>query len=197
MTTSNHRPYTYPDGKISIPSGQGREGAVAYTDFAIGEFIEKVKSHAWFDNTIFIIVADHCAGSARKSELDVSQYRIPAIVYAPGLITKGWENKLCSQIDLLPTILGKMGWTYSGTWFGQDVEKMNQENGRAYVGNYQKLGHVTLETLVILGPKQEKHTYSWDASDGSLKPKVDEGAVGSAIATYQGTDRILEPYKTL
>ena len=48
MTTSNHRPYTYPDKKIDIPSGSGRDGAVKYTDFAIGEFLKKVSSKPWF-----------------------------------------------------------------------------------------------------------------------------------------------------
>jgi phosphoglycerol transferase MdoB-like AlkP superfamily enzyme len=43
MTTSNHRPFTYPDGKIDIPSGSGREGAVKYTDYAIGAFLKKIK----------------------------------------------------------------------------------------------------------------------------------------------------------
>ncbi|WP_410967774.1 sulfatase-like hydrolase/transferase, partial [Salmonella sp. SAL4452] len=69
MTTSNHRPYTYPDGRIDIPSGEGREGAVKYTDHAIAEFLEQAKAKPWFDNTLFIFVADHTAGSAGVEDL--------------------------------------------------------------------------------------------------------------------------------
>ncbi|KAF5298819.1 hypothetical protein FQR65_LT19582 [Abscondita terminalis] len=46
MTTSNHKPYTYPANKIDIPSGSGREGAVKYADFAIGELIRNAKAKA-------------------------------------------------------------------------------------------------------------------------------------------------------
>ena len=48
MTTSNHRPYTYPENRIDIPSGTGRSGAVKYTDYAIGDFIKKAKTKPWF-----------------------------------------------------------------------------------------------------------------------------------------------------
>src|SRR3546814_9533466 len=67
MTTSNHRPYTYPDGRIDIPSPGGREGAVKYTDYAIGRFIDEASTRAWFADTLFVIVADHDASVDRKS----------------------------------------------------------------------------------------------------------------------------------
>lgn len=63
MTTSNHKPFTFPEGKIDLPQGT-REGAVKYTDYALGKFLEKAKQQPWFKNTIFIVVADHCASSA-------------------------------------------------------------------------------------------------------------------------------------
>jgi len=61
MTTSNHRPYTYPEGRIDIPSHTSRDGAVKYTDYAIGKFLKEASHKSWFRNTLFIIVADHCA----------------------------------------------------------------------------------------------------------------------------------------
>ena len=62
MTTSNHRPYTFPEGRVRMPQGQ-RNSAVAYTDWAIGDFIRRASSKPWFANTIFVITADHCASS--------------------------------------------------------------------------------------------------------------------------------------
>jgi len=68
MTTSNHRPYTFPEGKIDLPSKvSGRAGAVKYTDYAIGKFLREAESKPWFKNTVFVIVADHCAASAELS----------------------------------------------------------------------------------------------------------------------------------
>lgn len=72
MTTSNHRPYTYPSGRIDIPSGQGRDGAVKYTDYAIGEFLAQARKKPWFDSTVFVFVADHTTGSAGKEDLPVA-----------------------------------------------------------------------------------------------------------------------------
>ncbi|MDH4320387.1 MAG: sulfatase-like hydrolase/transferase [Desulfobulbaceae bacterium] len=68
MTTSNHRPYTYPDGKIDVPSHTGRAGGVKYSDYAVGAFLREARRHPWFDDTIFVFVADHCAGSAGRQE---------------------------------------------------------------------------------------------------------------------------------
>jgi phosphoglycerol transferase MdoB-like AlkP superfamily enzyme len=80
MTTSNHRPFTYPAGRVAIPPGTSREGAVQYTDWAIGHLIDEARRRPWFDDTVFVIVADHTAGGAGKSDLPVARYLIPAIV---------------------------------------------------------------------------------------------------------------------
>ncbi len=102
MTTSNHKPYTYPEGKIDIPSGTGRNGAVKYTDYAIGEFLRKAKGKPWFANTVFVIMADHCASSVGRWELDVQNYQIPALIYNLPQKNTGKINNLCSQIDMFP-----------------------------------------------------------------------------------------------
>jgi hypothetical protein len=84
MTTSNHRPFTYPEGRIDLPPKiSGRAGAVKYTDYAIGQFLREAATKPWFKNTVFVIVADHCASSAGKTELPVQNYHIPLIIYAP------------------------------------------------------------------------------------------------------------------
>ena len=69
MTVSNHRPYTYPEGRIDIPSHTSREGAVKYTDFAIAQFLHEARSKPWFDDTLFVFIADHTAGSAGVEDL--------------------------------------------------------------------------------------------------------------------------------
>ena len=109
MTTSNHRPFTYPDGRIDLPSKvSGRDGGVKYTDYAINKFLEDASKKPWFKNTIFVIVSDHCASVAGKSELPVQNYHIPLMIYAPGgQIKPGRVDTLMSQIDFPPTLLGQ------------------------------------------------------------------------------------------
>ncbi len=80
MTTSNHRPYTYPEGRIDLPPKvSGRRGAVKYADWAVGDFIERARVQPWFRDTVFVFIADHGAGSAGKSELNPKSHRIPLI----------------------------------------------------------------------------------------------------------------------
>ncbi|CAM4315323.1 Phosphoglycerol transferase MdoB [Pedobacter westerhofensis] len=110
MTTSNHRPFTYPSGEINLPSGSGRDGAVRYTDYAIGKFIEHLKLRPWFRKIVVIIVADHCASSAGKNEIDISKYHIPCIILNLPHDGRQVISKMCSQIDLYPTLFGLLGW---------------------------------------------------------------------------------------
>jgi len=151
MTTSNHRPYTYPDGKIDIPSHYGRSGGVKYTDYAVHDFLEKSSKQPWFDNTIFVFVADHNGGSAGKNDLPLYRYKIPFMVYAPKIIEPKNITKLSSQIDLAPTLFGLMNWTYKSKFYGKDILN-NAFTPRALVGNYQKLGLYRDNRLTMLLP---------------------------------------------
>ena len=151
MTTSNHRPYTYPDNKIDIPSHSGRKGGVKYTDYAVDAFLKKASQKPWFDNTLFIFVADHNGGSAGKNELPLYRYKIPFIVYAPKLIKPQNITKLSSQIDLSPTLFALMNWSYKSKFYGQDILS-DKFSPRALIGNYQKLGLYRGDKLTILLP---------------------------------------------
>lgn len=87
MTVSNHRPFTYPAGKVSIPhDAKSRNGGVMYTDYALGRFFAEASKQPWFANTIFLITADHCASSAGRTEIPLEKYHIPALIYAPGFV---------------------------------------------------------------------------------------------------------------
>lgn len=159
MTTSNHRPYTYPEGKIDIPSHTGRDGGVKYSDYAIHDFLEKAKSKPWFKDTIFVIVADHNGGSAGKTDLPIWRYKIPLIVYAPNIIEPKVIHKLSSQIDTVPTLLAMMKWKYKSKFYGNDIlgQKFKE---RAFIGTYQKLGLVKNKNLFVLEPNKTIHQYS-------------------------------------
>ncbi len=174
MTTSNHRPYTYPDGVIDIPSHTGRSGGVKYCDFAIGEFIRKASTKPWFNNTLFVILADHCAGSAGQTELPFMEYQIPFIIYNPQLVRPQSIGKLCSQIDVAPTLLGVMNWTYKSKFFGKDILKMAPDEERAFISNYQKLGYIKNNHLTILSPQQKVTNYLINPQTGEMKSEQND-----------------------
>lgn len=184
MTTSNHRPFTFPGGKITMKSGT-REAAVRYTDYAIGEFLKKIKNKDWYKNTLVIIVADHCAGSAGKNEVDISKYHIPCIVLNLQNKTNGVIDKLCSQIDLYPTIFSLLGWKYESNLYGQDVSNP-AFTPRAVLGTYQKLAYLKNDSLVILGPQRKVETYLFNKSTNIQTPdKLSLAVIEQAKANYQ------------
>lgn len=185
MTTSNHRPFTYPDGRIDIPSHSGRDGAVKYTDYAIGSFIKRASKKDWFKNTIFIIVADHCASSAGKTELPVNKYHIPMLIYSPGNVEPAVMNRLMSQIDIGPTVLGMLNFTYTSKFFGYDIFKLEPGRERAFISTYQSLGYLKDRKLVILTPQKHVAAYELSEDMQSKKPIDDKVLIKEAIAWYQ------------
>lgn len=195
MTTSNHRPFTYPAGKIDIPSKTGRAGGVKYTDYAIGKFIGEARHHSWFGNTIFIVVADHCAGSAGRQELPVHSYHIPLIFYGPGIIKPGVNSTLASQIDLGPTLFGLLGWQYHSKFFGKDI-LASDFTPRAFIGNYQRLGYLEDGYLAILNERQGISQYQVareTMQDAVLVPVPENKQLsGKAICSYQGASLLYQ-----
>lgn len=189
MTTSNHRPFTFPEGKIDLPSKtSGRSGGVKYTDYAIGELLREAATHPWYKNTIFVIVADHCASSAGRTELPVERYHIPLYIFAPGgQVKPGVVKTLTSQIDYAPTLLGLLGWTYPSRFFGRDVlQPSGAEPGRALIGNYQKLGLYQGNQLGILKPVRDAMTFRYDSTTNETVPVThDPALIDDAIAYYQ------------
>ncbi|MBX8484907.1 LTA synthase family protein [Pseudomonas cichorii] len=186
MTTSNHRPYTYPDGKIDIKSGKGRDGAVKYTDYAIGQFLLEARKKPWFDNTIFVFVADHTAGSAGKEDLPVVNYQIPLFIYAPKLVQPEEDAQLASQIDLAPTLLGLLNLDYESTFFGRDLRIASDLPPRVVIGNYQHLGLFDGKDLAILSPRNglRRHDDALGESREQASSIVDP-LVARTIAYYQ------------
>lgn len=187
MTTSNHRPYIYPDGRIDIPSPGGTSGAVKYTDWAIGNFLAEAKKHPWFQDTVFVIVADHQAASAGKTEVPIKKYHIPLMVYAPGIIAPGRVDRLMSQIDVAPTLLGLLNFSYTSRFMGYDIMKLPAGRERIFISTYQNIAYAKGNNLVVLKPKKQVSFYQINYETGEyIKQAPDDSLVKEAITWYQG-----------
>ena len=152
MTVSNHRPFTYPEGKIDIsPKIKSRDGGVKYTDYALKQFFAMASKQSWFKNTVFVILADHCASSSGKTELPMDKYHIPAMIYAPGFIPAKEDTILMSQIDIMPTLFGLLNFSYQSKFYGQDVFSPEYKP-RAFIATYQDLGLIKDGVLTIISP---------------------------------------------
>ena len=184
MTTSNHRPYTYPDGRVDIPSGSGRAGAVKYTDYAIGQFLAKARMRPWFDDTVFVLTADHGANARGTTRIPIDKYLIPVMVYSPKHVTPRRVDRLMSQIDIPPTLLGLLDFDYYSKFFGRDVLRSPPESDRAFVANYQTLGYLAGDRLALLQPRRKTEAFGVDASKNIVERIDDARLVREAIAFY-------------
>jgi phosphoglycerol transferase MdoB-like AlkP superfamily enzyme len=187
MTTSNHRPYTFPAGRGPWPQGK-RESAVAYTDWAIGDFLRRASARPWFKDTLFVITADHCASSAGIAALPAFRYRIPLWIYAPGgQVAPGRVERMVSQIDIPPTLLGLLGMDYYSQFYGVDVLQQSPGRERAFIGTYQLLGYLRDGKLVQLSPHRKVDTlrpaYARDLPQPPLPE--DPALTLQAISAYQ------------
>lgn len=189
MTTSNHRPYTYPENKIEFEPGSGRHAAVRYTDFAIEQFIQLAKSKPWFENTVFVVMADHCASSAGKRDIDVAKYHIPGFIYNLPEQEPKATKKICSQIDIFPTLFGYLNWTYESQLIGKDISKMEPNEDRALIGNYRSLGLLKDNKLMILNDKKSSDLFNWNNESDELTPvKLDPVFLKNTLGYYHSND---------
>ncbi|MFN8325181.1 MAG: sulfatase-like hydrolase/transferase [Flavobacteriaceae bacterium] len=208
MSVSNHRPFTYPDGKIDIPSNKkSRIGGVKYTDYALKQFFEMAKTQSWYSNTVFVIVADHCASSSGKTELPLDKYRIPGMIFSPNFIKPQEFNTLMSQIDVMPTLFGLLKMNYFSKFYGQNVLDADYKP-RAFIATYQDLGLIKDNVLTIISPVKKVKQYNLKLKpDNSLKynfqikydevlmPKLDEKLVEETISYYQTSAWLLKNKK--
>ncbi|GAB4510727.1 MAG: LTA synthase family protein [Sulfuricaulis sp.] len=198
MTTSNHRPYTYPDGRIDIPSPGGRDGAVKYTDFAIGQFIDQARKHPWFDDTLFVIIADHCAAVSGKTELPVAKYHIPLILYGPKIVRPSHFSRMISQLDVPPTLFDVLGLEGDDEYFFGTAVHEQVGDARAFISNYQSLGYYKRDMLTVLKPKRKIESYRIDPKTFEATPApIDETLRDEAIAFYQTASSAFKQHKLM
>ena len=183
MNTSNHRPFTYPDGAIDVPSPGGREGAVKYADYAIGKLVKKAAAKPWFKDTVFVFVADHTASVAGKVELDMNKYHIPCIVWSPGFISPSRIDRLASQVDIAPSLLALLHASYRSRFFGDDVIDADELERPVYISNYEKVAMILHGRTTILEPK--KQVVQLKGEEVQPESTVDDEAVKDTVAVYQ------------
>ncbi|SJZ57042.1 Phosphoglycerol transferase MdoB [Cetobacterium ceti] len=156
FTISNHAPfdidpkynyYSEKDGKY-----YERWNAFRYADHALGEFINSVKDKPWAKNTMFIFVADHGQNLGGNAEIDYRKFMNPILIYTPGGQLKAESvDRLGSQMDLLPTVMGILGGKYTSAAWGKDLLNSDNKNQFAYVVDGDLFGIIDKDNIYIDG----------------------------------------------
>lgn len=187
LTVSNHRPYTYPAGRIGRnPDEQTKENAAAYADWALGDFIERARAHSWFDDTVFVFMGDHGPRVNGSPVVPVESYRIPLIFYGPKHVSPRDDPVLGSNIDVAPTLLGLIGANYRSPFFGRDLLHVPAGEGRALMEHDYASAYMEGEDVAVLVPSHPPRGYHLTAGAGLQElPAVPEAPFRKAMAIYQ------------
>lgn len=188
LTTSNHKPFTFPPGVPGVPEeGGGRSAGVRYADYALGKLFREAAGHDWFDHTLFVIVADHDARVYGAAEIPLWSYEIPIVMLGPGCLAPGRVDVPISQIDVAPTVLGLLGEPYTAPFFGQDVLAERDSGSRVLLFNHNHdVALMRGQDLVVLGLHQRVEGFHYERDGRRLDPaSPDPELVDLATAYYQ------------
>ena len=172
LTVSNHRPYTYPDGRIAKPAKQKRkENSATYADWAFGDFVERARTHAWFDDTVFIFIGDHGPRVYGAAQVPVPSYRVPLLFYSPRHIRPAVNPALGSSMDVTPTLLGLLGVSYDSPFFGIDLRRAVAGRERAVMEHNYSIGFADGREVAAILPGNRSAAYTMELGPKELVPK--------------------------
>lgn len=161
LTVSNHKPYFIPRGRITeLTEKPSRENAVAYADWALADYLDKAKAAGLLDHTIVLVAGDHGARVYGSESIPAPSYRIPALFLHPDARWRGVRlERLCSQIDLVPTLLSLTGVRCEAPFFGRDILGLPADGGRAFLQHNRDIGLLTDDVMVTLGLQKQLSFY--------------------------------------
>jgi phosphoglycerol transferase MdoB-like AlkP superfamily enzyme len=190
LTVSNHKPYVYPAGRIDLdPNERRRENAVKYADWALGNFFESARSHAFFKNTVFAVIGDHGARVYGADFIPIRSYEVPLLIYAPFLVKPGRMDTLACSMDVAPTLLGLTHWTFNSTFFGRDLFDVPKDRGYALMQHDRDVGFLRGDRLAVYRPDKSANIYLFDRPSAHFNPAPpapgDDDLVNDGAAFYQ------------
>lgn len=155
FTLSSHHPYLLPEGfEGRYPEGNMPiHKMIAYSDDALRNFFRQLSQYDWFDNTLFIITADHGSGSDNEKYLKVPyNFAVPLLFYIPNGSLRGESNRVAGHIDLKPTLLGLVNYEKPYFAFGNDLFSPESER---FTMNYMGAFNAITDSVVYIFNERE------------------------------------------
>ncbi len=169
FSSSNHVPWEFPDGRIdlAIEPKAHLHNAVKYADYSVGHFFKLARNSDYWDNTIFVVVADHESRVYGANLVPVDKFHVPAFILGSDIKPRV-DDRLASHIDLGPTLLSLLGISAYHPMIGRDLTRDHADDGPVLmqVGDYQ--AYLENDQVVILRPYTEALFFDWQ--DHSLIP---------------------------
>ena len=123
LTINTHHPFKVPGiYKVPYPNTQHPIlNTLQYADFSLKLFFDHAATQPWFDNTLFVITADHTGPMTVPSKSILEDYQVPIIFYRPDNTLKGSSASIINQIDIMPTVLTMIGVNATVVSFGKNI----------------------------------------------------------------------------
>lgn len=206
QTLSNHTPYALPTPLPVQPvtnMGKFNEHltAMRYADWALGQFFQKVEKEPYYKNTVFVLVGDHGFGTDNQvTDIDLLRFRVPMLVIAPGLQEKFGSTieRVATQIDIAPTVMGILGEPFVHQCWGRDVLSLEDDPGFGLIkpsGNDEIVGYIQDDKIVVKRPDSPAQLYRYEVNPGAATPvnnaKENESMAKTLAAFVQRATRSL------
>jgi phosphoglycerol transferase MdoB-like AlkP superfamily enzyme len=180
FSVSNHSPWEYPSGRITTEGNPATvENTVRYADWSIGRFFEKARRSSYWDNTVFLIVADHDSRVAGANLVPLRHFHIPALILGAHVQPRR-DDRLISQIDLPTTLLSLMGLETQHPMIGRDLTQADADRAMMQYG--ENYGYLKNDMLVVLEPHRPPTQYQYAAPEQYSAVAVDESLAREALA---------------
>ena len=181
QTLSNHTPYALPKTlPVDSVTGDGpfdqHLTAMRYSDWALGQFFEKVRKAPFFKETLFVILGDHGFGSGEQlTEMNLARFNVPLLLIAPGIQERFGSRRdtVGTQVDVVPTLMGRLGGTVRHQCWGRDLLNLPAEDRGFGVikpsGNDQTVAIVSDHRLLVQSKSKALKLYEyqlWTAPRG-------------------------------
>ncbi|RII82871.1 LTA synthase family protein [Neopusillimonas maritima] len=181
FTVSNHSPWEYPAGRIDVQGDPATvENTVRYSDWALGAFFERAKESTYWDNTLFLIVADHDARVGGEQLIPLKHFHIPALILGCDVQPCN-DARIISQIDLAPTLLSLAGISSEHPMIGHDLTKPTG-GGRAMMQFSDNYGYLKGDQLLVLEPHRPIRQFTYHAPDTYTAETVQHTLAQEALA---------------
>jgi len=150
LTASDHGPYFIPDYIPFRPKSKGiRNQIIEYADWSLYRFMQLASEQKWFQNTIFIFVADHGAALDPLYDMPLSFHHSPFIIFSPRYVKKPKVyNQLCGQIDVYPVIMDLLKISYTNSTLGVNV--LRDKRPYIYFSSDDKIGCINENHFLVI-----------------------------------------------
>ncbi len=164
LTGSNHMPYILPENiSLKTKSKNIKNKMIEYSDWAIGKFIQDAQKCDWFDNTLFVFVADHGAfKGVSLFEVPLSFHHTPLLFYAPKKLPPTRVNNMGLQLDIPALISSYFGIDNEGT-LGIPFDIYPRKY--VYFSADDKLGVLDEEYFYIWNRNGKEYLYKYKTKD--------------------------------